>query len=145
MPRRRRSRSELVFLCLALGCGLLGCRGDAPGNPMPPAEAITGAEFVYGPDTEAETRGGSGFPAKELASSTACSMAADSIQSRLGGPRRASSNCSLRGVEAQTYDIYWTGKDPGAYADHLRRYFRGGSDAAFAKFLNEVEQIETKR
>ena len=145
MPRRRRSRSELVFLCLALGCGLLGCRGDAPGNPMPPVEATTGAEFVYGPDTEAETARRVRIPGERVGELHRLFDGSRLDPEPARWAEKGKLKLFLKGGGIETYDIYWTGKDPGAYADHLRRYFRGGSDAAFAKFLNEVEQIETKR
>ena len=41
----------------------------------------------------------------------------------------------LKGGGNEVYTIFLTRKDPGAYADHLGRYFRGGSDAAFLEFL----------
>jgi hypothetical protein len=46
---------------------------------------------------------------------------------------------ALKGGGSQVYTIYLTRKGPGAFSDHLRRYFRGGSDAAFLEFLAEVK------
>ena len=51
----------------------------------------------------------------------------------------------LHGGGTEVYTIYSTGKGPGAYSDHLRRYFRGGSDAAFKRFLDDAEQTAAKR
>ena len=51
----------------------------------------------------------------------------------------------LKGGGTEVYNIYSTRKGPGAYADHLRRYFRGGSDAAFENFLAAAKEAAAKR
>jgi hypothetical protein len=51
----------------------------------------------------------------------------------------------LKGGGTEVYSIYSTRKGPGAYSDHLRRYFRGGSDAAFESFLAASKQAAAKR
>ena len=50
----------------------------------------------------------------------------------------------LKGGGTEVYTIYLTKKGPGAYSDHLRRYFRGGSDAAFEKFMAHADQAAAK-
>jgi hypothetical protein len=56
MPRSRRYFLRPALQVLALACAVQGCRSDSPGNPLPPASTITGAEFVYGPFDSARHR-----------------------------------------------------------------------------------------
>jgi hypothetical protein len=107
---------------------------------MPPASVITGAEFIYGPETPEETGRRVKVPGDRIAE----------LRSLFDGSRLdpeparwafwGKLRLFLKGGGTEVYEIYSTRKGPGAYADHLRRYFRGGSDAAFEKFLASVEQ-----
>jgi hypothetical protein len=137
LAQRNRFDPVLVFVVIALA--VLGCQTDPPGNPMPPLEAITGAEFVYGPELEKATARRVKIPGDRVAELR-----------RLFDDSRIDPNPArwaewgklklfLKGGGIEPYDIYSTRSGPGAYADHLRRYFRGGSDAAFAEFLKQFD------
>jgi hypothetical protein len=111
---------------------------------MPPAEAITGAEFVYGPETMAATARRVKIPGDRVAELRrlfdGSHLDPDPVRWAEWGKLRL----FLKGGGIEVYDIYATGKGPGAYADHLRRYFRGGSDSAFAAFLQQFEPPGTR-
>ena len=124
---------------------MLGCHADEPGNPMPPASVITGAEFAEGPDLQAKTAHRVRIPPERVAE-----LRGLFDGSRIDpNPARwvywGELKLFLNGGGTEVYTIYATRRGPGAYSDHLRRYFRGGSDAAFAGFLKKVEQTETER
>ena len=145
MAEPRRPSWPGVLLSLALVSAVQGCQAEPLGNPMPPVAAITGAEFVSGPETE-------------NASARRVKISGDRVAelrhlfdgSRLDPePARwafwGKLRLFLKGGGTEVYDIYGTGKGPGAYSDHLRRYFRGGTDAAFEKFLSESEKVPPVR
>jgi hypothetical protein len=129
-----------TLLLLGLASAVHGCQGDAPGNPMPPASVITGAEFVYGSLMQQETR-----RRVKISSDRVAELRRLFDGSRIDhDPARwavwGELRLFLKGGGTEVYDIYSTGKGPGAYSDHLHRYFRGGSDAAFGKLLADAEK-----
>jgi hypothetical protein len=139
MPSRQFSFFLCLLLNLALASGCEGCLGAKPGNPLPSAEVITSAEFVYDSFLPpAERRrvtipGDRAFELRRLFD-----------QSRLDpDPARwvvlGELKLALKGGGSEVYTIYLSREGPGAYSDHLGRYFRGGTDAAFLAFLNELE------
>ena len=122
-----------------------GLPGRAVGQSDAPGRGDHRAEFVSGPDTE-------------NASARRVKISGDRVAelrhlfdgSRLDPePARwafwGKLRLFLKGGGTEVYDIYGTGKGPGAYSDHLRRYFRGGTDAAFEKFLSESEEVPPVR
>jgi hypothetical protein len=111
---------------------------------MPPLEAITGAEFVYGPDTQQSPRRRVKIPGERVAELRQLfgESRVDPDPARWAEWGRL--RLFLKGGGIETYDIYSTRNGPGAYADHLRRYFRGPSDAAFAGFLQQFEPLGTQ-
>ena len=112
---------------------------------MPPASVITRAEFVYGPEGEEARAQRVQIPGDRTAE---LRRLFDGSQIDPDPARWAywgKLKLFLKGGGIEAYDIYSTGKGPGAYADHLRRYFRGGSDAAFAGFLQHVGPLATER
>jgi hypothetical protein len=133
-------------LLLTFALAVHGCQREEAGNPLPPASAITGAEFLheYGPTGEMQ---GPGIP---IPIDRVAELRRLFDGSRIDHePARwalwGQLKLFLKGGGTEVYDIYSTGNGAGAYADHLRRYFRGGSDAAFAEFLKNVEQAKTKQ
>ena len=145
MTRIRCSSGRFAFSALALACSVQGCRSESPGNPLPPASVITGAEFVYA--TMDRDRTGPRVP---ISADRCAELRRLFDRSRIDNdPARWAEwgelRLFLKGGGTEVYSIYSTRKGPGAYADHLRRYFRGGSDAAFEKFLAEAKQAEAKR
>ena len=111
---------------------------------MPPAEATTGAEFVYGSGFAGPTARRVKIPGDRVAELRRLfdDSQLDPDPARWAELGQLKLFLKNGGIEA--YDIYSTGKGPGAYADHLRRYFRGGSDAAFAEFLKQIEPSGTR-
>jgi hypothetical protein len=111
---------------------------------MPPLEAITGAEFVYGPDTQQSPRRRVKIPGERVAELRRLfdESRVDPEPARWAEWGRL--RLFLKGGGIETYDIYSTRNGPGAYADHLRRYFRGPSDAALAGFLEQFEPLGTQ-
>jgi hypothetical protein len=131
--------------CLALACAVLGCQTDEPGNPMPPVAVITGAEFVDGSEMQEKTARPIRIPGERVAELRRLFDGSRIDPDPARWAEKGKLKLFLKGGGTEVYDIYWTGKGPGAYADHLRRYFRGGSDAAFVKFLDDVEQTKSAR
>jgi hypothetical protein len=127
------------FLFLAVVWGMPGCQTDRPGNPMPPVEFITSAEFVYGPETQEQTARRIKIPGDRVAELRRLFDESHIDLNPAPWAFWGKLKLFLKGGGTEVYDIYSTGKGPGAYADHLRRYFRGGSDAALAAFLERVE------
>jgi hypothetical protein len=111
---------------------------------MPSAEAITGAEFVYGPETEEATARRIKIPGDRAAELRRLFDGSRLDPDPARWAEWGKLKLFLKGGGIEAYDIYSTGKGPGAYADHLRRYFRGGSDAAFAGFLKQFEPPGTR-
>jgi hypothetical protein len=108
---------------------------------MPPVEVLTGAEFVYGPDTPAETARRVKIPGDRVAELRRLFDGSHIDPHPARWVAWGKLNLFLKGGGIEAYDIYSTGRGrPGAYSDHLGRSFRGGSDAAFAEFLNKLEQ-----
>ena len=111
---------------------------------MPPAEAITGAEFVYGPGSLGPTARRVRIPADRVAELRrlfdGSHLDPNPARWVVQGPLKL----FLKGGGIETYVIYQTFEGPGAYSDHLGRYFRGGSDAAFAEFLKPFEPPEAR-
>jgi hypothetical protein len=112
---------------------------------MPPVEVLTGAEFVYGPETREETARRVKIPGDRVAELRRLFDGSHIDPNPARWAFWGKLNLFLKGGGIEAYDIYSTGRGPGAYADHLHRYFRGGSDAAFAELLNKLEQTGTKR
>jgi hypothetical protein len=110
---------------------------------MPPAEAITGAEFVEGPEAYKDAGKHIKITGERVAELRRLFDGSRIDTEPARWAQKGILRLFLKGGGTDVYDIYWTGKGPGAYADHLRRYFRGGSDAAFAKFLDDVQRNET--
>jgi hypothetical protein len=124
---------------LALACGGERYLASEPGNPLPPAEAITGGEFAFGPDLQASTA-----RRVTISGDRVVELRRLFDRSRIDPePARwvilGDLKLALKGGGSQVYTIYLTRKGPGAFSDHLRRYFRGGSDGAFLEFLAEAE------
>lgn len=143
MKPRRRAFCWSSAPLLAAALGVCSCSGEPPGNPLPPASAITGAVFTY---ASMSTAG----PANRV------QIAADRIPELRGlfegsridnQPARwvvwGDLTLTLKGGGTQTYTLYYTFKGPGAYSDHLHRYFRGGSDAAFTAFMKAQDNSKS--
>ena len=140
MPSRQVSSLLCLLPTLALATGCGGCLGAKPGNPLPSAEVITSAEFVYEsflPPAERRrvtVQGDRAFELRRLFD-----------ESRLDpNPARwvvlGDLKLALKGGGTEVYTIYLSKNGPGAFSDHLGRYFRGGTDAAFLAFLDKLEQ-----
>jgi hypothetical protein len=107
---------------------------------MPPLQAITGAEFVEGLNAYEVSGKHVRIPGERLAELRRLFDGSRIDPSPARWAQKGILRLFLKGGGTEVYDIYWTGKGPGAYADHLRRYFRGGSDAALAAFLDDVQR-----
>jgi hypothetical protein len=111
---------------------------------MHPASVITGAEFVYGGMGGPHSKPGVKIPSDRVAE-----LRGLFDESRIDPePARwavwGDLRLFLKGGGTEVYTIYSTREGPGAYSDHLGRYFRGGSDAAFEKFLADVGKASGK-
>jgi hypothetical protein len=107
---------------------------------MPPIEVITGAEFVYGLESQDETGQRVKIPGDRVAELRRLFDGSRIDHEPARWAYWGKLKVMLKGGGMDTYDIYSTGEGPGAYADHLRRYFRGGSDVAFKEFLANAGQ-----
>jgi hypothetical protein len=141
MQRPRPTFPGRFLAFLALASFIQGCQTDPPGNPLPPASVITGAEFVY------ELFDNDRTGPRVLISGDKCGE----LRGLFDGSRidrepakwalLGELRLFLKGGGTEVYSIYSTGKGVGAYSDHLSRYFRGGSDAAFKKFLTDAKRV----
>jgi hypothetical protein len=137
-------RRSPALLAVAISLSALGCQTDPPGNPMPPVDVITGAEFVYGPELEQATARRVKIPGDRVAELRGLFEGSRIDPDPARWAYWGKLKLFLKGGGTDAYDIYSTRSGPGAYADHLRRYFRGGSDAAFAEFLKQFDRSENR-